>query len=203
MWMRSLCVVALVVATCLAQADIGDRFFAKIQKDALRDLERGKPAQQIEAAGQLGVAFAPQIAPVLANLLAHPDPVIRLAAAEKLWELAAQQSDAFAAVEPALRQALEDADAAVAMNAAGALAAMDVPARDLADARRRVLDDGRARGYVAFLAARGLVGIDPAPPLLPYLLEYYFNVIEEEARGGSDDNVEIAAKDGVVVIPAD
>jgi hypothetical protein len=194
MWMRSLCVVALVVAPCLAQADIGDRFFAKIQKDALRDLERGKPAQQIEAAGQLGVAFAPQVTPVLANLLAHPDPVIRLAAAEKLWEFAAQQADAFAAAEPALRQALADADAAVAMNAAGALAAMDVPARDLADARRRVLDDGRARGYVAFLAARGLVGIDPAPPLLPYLLEYYFNVIEEEARGGSDDNVEIAEK---------
>jgi hypothetical protein len=38
------------------------------------------------------------------------------------------------------------------------------------------------------------VGIDPAPPLLPYLLDYYLDAVEAEARGGSDDNVELGEK---------
>ncbi len=132
------------------------------------------------------------MAPVLATLLGNADPAIRLAAAEELWELAGQKPDAFSVAEPALRQALDDADPAIAMNAAGALATMNVPAEQLAPSRRRVLADRRVSGYVAFLAARGLVSVDPAPPLLPDLVDYYLDAVEAEARGGSDDNVQIA-----------
>lgn len=185
-------VVLIFAGATSPHADIGDSFFAKIQKNALRDLERGKPARQIEAAGQLGADFAPQVAPVLATLLGNADPAIRLAAAEKLWELAGQKPAAFSTAEPALRQALDDTDPAIAMNAAGALATMNVPAEQLAPSRRRVLADRRISGYVAFLAARGLVGIDPVPPLLPYLVDYYLDAVEAEVRDGSDDNVEIA-----------
>ena len=139
---------------------------------------------------------------MLAKHLANADPVIRLAAAEEAWEQASRKPEAFASTQSALRVALDDGDAAVAMNAAGALAAMDVPETELAAARRRVLSGG-VRGYVGFLAARGLVGIDPAPPLLPYLLDYYLDAVEAEARGGSDDNVELARPEAVMYEPMD
>lgn len=194
MLVRSLFVVVLCMAAPWASAeDFADRFWAKQNKEALRDLERGTPLKQIEAVGRLGPEFATQTAPVLAKHLPNPDPVVRLAAAEQAWEQASRKPEAFASTKPALRAALDDADAAVAMNAAGALAAMDVPEAELAAARRRALSGG-VRGYVGFLAARGLVGIDPAPPLLPYLLDYYLDAVEAEARGGSDDNVELGEK---------
>ncbi len=194
MLVRSLFVFVLLAAAHPATADdFAAKFIAKQNQDALRDLERGTPAKQVEAAGRLGPDFAAQTAPLLAKHLADADPVVRLAAAEKLWEQASRKPEAFVSTQPALRSALADADAAVAMNAAGALATMEVPESELAAARRRVLANG-VRGYVGFLAARGLVGIDPAPPLLPYLVDYYLDAVEAEERGGSDDNVELGEK---------
>ena len=58
------------------------------------------------------------------------------------------------------------------MNAAGALASMKEPAEALAPARRRVLQAGGQSRYAAFLAARGLIGIDPPATLVPALLTY-------------------------------
>ena len=183
MLVRSLFVFVLGFAAQAALADdVADQFWAKQNKEALRDLERGAPLKQIEAVGRLGPDFAAQTAPVLAKHLANADPVIRLAAAEQAWEQASRKPEAFASTQSALRVALDDGDAAVAMNAAGALAAMDVPETELAAARRRVLSGG-VRGYVGFLAARGLVGIDPAPPLLPYLLDYYLDAVEAKEYG--------------------
>lgn len=191
---RSLFVAFLcVAASCALADDVADKFWAKQNKDALRDLERGAPLKQIEAVGRLGPDYAVQTAPVLAKHLGNPDPVVRLAAAEEAWEQVGRKPEAYATTKPALFAALDDGDAAVAMNAAGALAMMDVPETELAAARRRALSNG-VRGYVGFLAARGLVGIDPAPPLLPYLLDYYLDAVEAEARGGSDDNVELGEK---------
>ncbi len=188
---RVLFVLALGFAAVAAHGnDFADKFLAKQNKDALRDLERGKPAQQIEAASRLGPDFAAQTSPVLARHLTHADASIRLAAAEQLWEQAARQPEVFASTQAALRGALDDSEAAVAMNAAGALAAMDVPEEELAPARRRVLAAG-ATGYVGFLAARGLIGIDPAPPLLPHLLDYYLDASEAAERGGSSHNRDI------------
>lgn len=194
MRVRSLFVLLLCLCCPVAFAsDTADAFWAKQNKDALRDLDRGAPLKQIEAIGRLGPDFAAQTAPVLARHLANSDPVIRLAAAKELWEQASRKPEAFAALKPALRVALDDGDAAIAMNAAGALASMDVPEAELSVARRRVLANG-VRGYVGFLAARGLVGIDPARPLLPYLLDYYLDAVETEARGGSHQNVELGEK---------
>lgn len=194
MLVRSLFVSVLCVAAPFALADdFADKFWAKQNKEALRDLERGAPLKQIEAVGRLGPEFAAQTAPVLAKHLADADPVVRLAAAEEAWEQVGRKPEAFTSTKPALFAALDDGDAAVAMNAAGALAMMDVPETELAAARRRALSNG-VRGYVGFLAARGLVGIDPPTPLLPYLLDYYLDAIEAEARGGSDDNVELGEK---------
>jgi hypothetical protein len=194
MLVRTLFVSMLwVVSAQVLADDVADKFWAKQNKEALRDLERGAPLKQVEAVGRLGPEFAAQTAPVLARHLAHPDPVVRLAAAEEAWEQVSRKAEAYTALKPALFAATEDADAAIAMNAAGALASMDVPEVELAASRRRVLAHG-VRGYVGFLAARGLVGIDPAPPLLPYLLDYYLDAVEAEARGGSDQNVEIGEK---------
>lgn len=181
-------------AIVTAQQDFADRFFAKVEKDALRDLERGKPAKQIEAARTLGAEHAARVAPVLAKHLGDPDPAIRLAAADLLWTIATSEPEGLLAAQPALRLALNDADAAVAMNAAGALTAMKVPDIETAEARRRVLQQGRAAGYVQFLAARGLIGIDPAAPLAPILVGYLFDAAGAEAQGGDDQNREIAVQ---------
>ena len=194
MLVRSL--LASCLSLCAHHVDAGDfaeKFLAKQNKSALRDLERGAPAAQIDAATQLGPDFAAQTAPVLAKHLTNSDAVVRRLAAEALWQQATQKPDAFSSTLPALRAALDDADAAVAMNAAGALATMEVPETELAAARRRVLSSG-VRGYVGFLAARGLIGIDPAPPLLPYMIDYYVDAVEAEERGGSDDNVKLAER---------
>ncbi len=190
-WGFVLCM--LLGATAPAADDSADKFWAQQNKEALRDLERGKPAQQIKAASRLGAKFAAQTAPVLIRHLGANEGPIRLAAAEVLWEVGADEPGAFASAQPALRTALDDADAAVAMNAAGALAAMGVAEGELAAARRRVLAAG-ARDYVGFLAARGLAGIDPAPGLLPYLLDYFLDAVEAKARDHSADNVELAEK---------
>jgi hypothetical protein len=178
----------------MAQEDFADRFFAKVEKDALRDLERGKPAKQIEAARTLGAKHAQRVAPVLARHLGDSDPAIRLAAADLLWTIAASEPEGLAAAQPALRIAIDDPDPAVAMNAAGALTAMKVPDIETAAARRRVLQQGRAAGYVQFLAARGLIGIDPGPPLAPIILGYLFDAAGAEAQGGDDNNREIAVQ---------
>lgn len=210
MLIRSLLVFVCCAFTHWAMADqSADKFWAKQNKEALRELERGDPLKQIKAVGRLGSDFAEQTAPVLVKYLAHADPSVRLAAAEEAWERVSDKAEAFASLNPALRVALEDDDAAISMNAAGALAAMGVAESELAPARRRVLTRG-VRGYVGFLAARGLVGIDPAPALLPYLLEYYFDAVEAQAQGGSRDNMElgekalaklVASKDRELILP--
>jgi hypothetical protein len=183
-----------LASQAMAQEGFADRFFAKVEKDALRDLERGKPAKQIEAARTLGAKHAQRVAPVLARHLGDSDPAIRLAAADLLWAIAASEPEGLAAAQPALRIAIDDADPAVAMNAAGALTAMKVPDIETAAARRRVLQQGRASGYVQFLAARGLIGIDPPLPLAPVILGYLFDAAGAEAQGGDDNNREIAVQ---------
>ena len=182
--------IAALPAT--AQASDADELRAEWRKESLRDLERGSPAEQIRAAKSLDVEFATKTAPVLAKHLSDGDPAVRLSAASLLWTLAGKSATAFEAARPALRTALDDPDGAVAMNAAGALASMKEPAEALAPARRRVLQARGQRPYVAFLAARGLIGIDPPPTLAPALLDYLEETTAAQKRGGSRDNVKLA-----------
>lgn len=165
--------VALLLAAALpARADFASRFFAEQRERNLRQLEEGKPLERVKAAESLGAAEAPRTIPVLSKALADADGAVRLAAANALWDLAQKNADAFQPAKPALLAALADADAGVAMHAAGALATLKVPAADLAPARKRVLAEGGGTPYVRFLAARGLIGIEPAPGLLAAMLPY-------------------------------
>ncbi|MBK7044675.1 MAG: hypothetical protein IPH50_14020 [Rhodanobacteraceae bacterium] len=91
MLVRSL--LASCLSLCAHHVDAGDfaeKFLAKQNKSALRDLERGAPAAQIDAATQLGPDFAAQTAPVLAKHLTNSDAVVRRLAAEALWQQATQ-----------------------------------------------------------------------------------------------------------------
>lgn len=175
----------------LAQSD-ADRIRAQWRKEALEDLGKDDPAAQIRAAKSLDVEFAAQTAPILARHLSNPDAAIRLSAASLLWTLAGKSATAFEAARPALRAALDDRDGAVAMNAAGALSSMKEPAESLAPARRRVLQMAGERRYVHFLAARGLIGIDPPAALAPAILAYLEETSVAARRGGSRDNVKLA-----------
>lgn len=163
---------------------------AGVEKDALRDLQRGKPPQQIMAAQVLGPAHAERVIPVLTKYLVDPDPVNRRAAADAFWNLASRKPAAMTDAQPALRSALDDEDPGVAMNAAGALTAMDVPAEQTAAARRRVLQTGGGTAYVQFLAARGLLGLDPSPSLVSPILAYLF----EPGTADSIPNRDIAVQ---------
>ncbi|HRE13654.1 MAG TPA: hypothetical protein PLD37_05595, partial [Usitatibacteraceae bacterium] len=170
---HAILLVALLLATALpARADFASRFLAEQRERQLRQLEEGKPLERVKAAESLGAAEAPRTIPVLSKALADTDGAVRLAAANALWDLAQKNADAFQPAKPALLAALADADAGVAMHAAGALATLKVPAADLAPARKRVLAEGGGTPYVRFLAARGLIGIEPAPGLLAAMLPY-------------------------------
>ncbi len=184
-------VVLLSALPAAAQGSFADKFFEEARKESLRDLEEGDPKEQLSAAKSLGVEGAAKSAPVLAKLLSHPDAAIRLEAASALWTLAGKSAEAFAPARPALTAALDDPDGAVAMNAAGALGAMKVGAETLAPARRRVLAQP-GTPYVRFLAARGLIGLDPAAVLAPALTTYLEQVAAAAKRGGSRDNVALA-----------
>lgn len=185
--------VAFAIPGAFAQGD-ADRLRAEWRKEALRDLESGDASEQLRAAKSLDVEFAATTAPILAKHLSHPDPAIRLSAASLLWTLAGKSATAFEPARAALRAALDDPDGAVAMNAAGALAAMKEPVEALAPARRRVLQSPGEKAYVAFLAARGLIGIDPPATLAPALLRYLEETTAARRRGGSRDNVQLARR---------
>lgn len=193
-WLPTLMSVLILSLSGVTEAfaeDYADKFFAKVEAEALRDLDRGKPEVKIESAGRLDPKHAAQVATALAPLLTHAKAEIRLGAANALWDMAGKNGDIVNA-RAALYAALDDADSEVAMNAAGALASMGVAESELAPARLRVLQGRPQSHYVEFLAARGLTGIEPPASLMPYLLAYYFDAVEDEAQGGSDDNVELA-----------
>ncbi len=181
----------LAPVPAVASSD-SDKIRAEWRADALRDLESPDAAKQIAAAKYLDVEAADRSAPILAGHLSHADAAIRLSAASLLWTLAGRSATAFEPARPALRAALDDPDGAVAMNAAGALSTMKEPAESLAPARRRVLQLPGQRRYVYFLAARGLIGIDPPATLAPAILGYLEETSVAARRGVSRDNVKLA-----------
>ena len=135
---------------------------------------------------------AQEEATALAKQLSDADAGSRLSAASKLWILAGKSPASGEAARPAFMAAVDDPDGAVAMNAAGALSNMKEPAEALAPARRRVLRERGQRSYIAFLAARGLIGIDPPITLAPALLDYLEDCAAAAKRGGSRENVQLA-----------
>jgi hypothetical protein len=110
----------------------------------------------------------------------------RIEAARLLWDV---HDAAKPAAIPALREALNDSEPSVVVHAAGALIAMDVPERELVDPLHRVLHDGKTSDR--FLAARALIGIDPAADLTPPILDY---VRKESPKGKNYDLARKAVK---------
>lgn len=195
--MRATRFAALLLPIVLAQplaagASDSDKIRAQWRAEALRDLESDDAAKQIAGAKYLDVEGADRTAPLLAKHLSHADVEIRRSAASLLWTLAGKKAAAFEPARAALRAALDDPDGAVAMNAAGALSNMKEPAESMAPARRRVLQLPGQRRYVHFLAARGLIGIDPPAALVTPLLDYLEETSVAAKRGGSRDNVKLA-----------
>jgi HEAT repeats len=153
---------------------------------------------RVEAADALA-RYAPQAAvPLLIEALNEPSEPVRRAAARGLRAIArdgkADDTAAARAAMPALRTALKDPSLAVAMYAADALEALGEPNMALADARRNALRVPGAYSYERFLAARGLIGVDPAPTLTPFVLDFLY---DEHARANSNDSA--GARDNIAV----
>jgi HEAT repeat protein len=170
-----LCILAtiLCLGAAIARADEQE-----LIRDYVKTLTKSKDAKErASAAHGLGGRKAPAAVDALARALSDPDASVREAAASALWDTG---KDA-AAAKPALQKTLADSDAAVVARVAGALAAMDVPDTELADAWRRALEGSRDDA-TAFVAARGLIGIDPAVKIAPAILTYLAKNAAEAAH---------------------
>ena len=154
---------------------------------------------RVEAADSLA-RYEPRAAvPILIDALNETSEPVRRAAARGLWTIAQNENPevtgAARSAIPALRIALGDVSLPVAMNSASALERMGEPAAALADVRRKALSASGPLAYERFLAARGLIGLDPAATLTPYVLEW---LLDEHRRAttpnstGARDNIRIA-----------
>lgn len=171
--------LAAAVPTLAAPGD--DAFTSSIKK-----LSRSKDAsERAEAAESLGKQGRAEAAAPLGDALSDPAPAVRAAAASALWALGEKAK----AAEPALWKALDDGDLGVVVHAAGALATLDAEPARLAPARRRCLAAGDVP--TRFLAARGLIGIDPPAGLLPHVLDY----LDLQAQRRADPSADYRARD--------
>ncbi len=166
---RSVRMLCILLALLCSRAALARWDEQDLIREYTKKLARERdPKERASAAHWLGGRKDPAAVDALAKALSDPDASVREAAASALWDTG---KDA-AAAKPALQKTLADSEAAVVARAAGALAAMDVPDTELADAWRRALEGSRDDA-TAFVAARGLIGIDPpakiAPPILTYL----------------------------------
>jgi hypothetical protein len=156
---------------------------------------------RIEAADSLARHEPRAAVPLLTEALNEPSEPVRRAAARGLWTIsrnpnALEAAPARAAV-PALRVALDDASLAVAMYAANALEQLGEAPASLAEARRKALRTPGPYVYERFLAARGLIGLDPPPALTTFVLEWLY---AEHVRANSTDSS--GARDNIVIANA-
>jgi hypothetical protein len=172
--MRLICCLLGLLLAGVATAD--PKEIARYQ----RWVERGD-VDGVDALARLHPASA---APVLAKALNQRDPQMRRAASNALWNLARDEkhADSVRAQTGALETALHDIEPGVAMNAAGALQALGWSREALAEPRRRVLH-ADASPYARFLAARGLIGIEPSDETTPALLDFLFANVREDNDG--------------------
>ncbi|HVQ53876.1 MAG TPA: HEAT repeat domain-containing protein [Thermoanaerobaculia bacterium] len=190
----AICIVLAAIHSGAARAHSGED---DLVKDYAKTLAKDRDAKErARAAHWLGGRKQPEAVAALAKALSDPDASVRQAAASALWDTG---KDAVAA-KPELEKALDDPVAAVVARAAGALAVMGVPDKELAPAWRRALEGSRDDA-TAFVAARGLIGIDPpeklAPPILTYLSKNAEEAENPKRTGSNFDDkksAEAAAK---------
>ena len=162
-------------------------------------MSRNTAVKDRVAAADSLARHAPRAAvPILVQALNETSEPVRRAAARGLWTVAQnEKSEAAAARDamPALRIALGDVSVSVAMNAAGALERLGEPPTTLAEYRRKALRTPGPFAYERFLAARGLIGLDPAPALTPYLSDWLFEEhkrVDSPNGSGALDNIRVA-----------
>lgn len=176
---------ARVLALCFALGFLAAAGFSQSDeekwiRDRAKTLAKDRDAKERAAAARwLGGRKSPEAVVALAKALSDPEASVREAAASALWDT----GEAAAAAKPELTKTLGDSDPAVVARAAGALAAMDVSQSELAAAWRRALDGARDDA-TAFLAARGLIGIDPPEKLAPPILTFLSKRAEAAAKSG-------------------
>lgn len=180
--MRKIVVVVVVVVgsilvpMLLAAQPKSDR--QKLVDSFAKGLKSRNVAERVEAVEDLGRLESVEAIAPLVTALSDPDARVREVAAGALWD----SSDVAAPAIPALRTALADPETAVVVRAAGALISMDVPAAELAEPLRLVLNKGDE--IDRFLAARALIGIDPAGTLANPILDY----LQRSTTGGAYPN---------------
>jgi hypothetical protein len=182
-------------SSCLAAAD---EAFIRASRGIL--MSRNMDTKDRVAAADSLARYEPRAAvPILVEALNETSDPVRRAAARGLWTIAqnenAEDAAAARAAIPALRIALGDGSVSVAMNAASALERLGEPAAVLGEPRRAALRMPGPYSYERFLAARGLIGIDPAAALTPYVLDWLH---DEHVRAnssnssGARDNIRVA-----------
>lgn len=194
--------LSIAIAVCAtaypAALAAADNAFIRASAGIL--MSRNMPAKdRVEAADSLA-RYEPRAAvPILIEALNETSEPVRRAAARGLWTIAQNENPevigAARAAIPALRIALGDTSISVAMNAASALERLGEPAAALADVRRKALRTPGSFAYERFLAARGLIGLDPGATLTPYVLDWLFDEHRRVATpnsSGARDNIRIA-----------
>ena len=145
------------------------------KRETLQTAVRGRdPAARLEAVERLSYTD-PDARMAFAAALSDTDAKVRAAAANQLWQA---EKDA-APFRAELTKALDDADADVAINAAGALQASGTKEAELVTVRKRILAAPGATVRARFLAARNLVGFEAPRKLLGPMIEY----LEQNTRG--------------------
>jgi HEAT repeat protein len=172
---------ALVICVLLAiqpSAGYAQSDEEKLVKGYAKTLAKDRDAsERALAANSLGGRESPEAVAALAKALSDLDASVRRAAASALWKT----GKGAAAAKPELQKTLADPDASVVARAAGALSSMGVPDKELATAWRRALEGARDDA-TAFLAARGLIGIDPPEKLAPLILTWLSKNAEDAVR---------------------
>lgn len=178
-WYTALALTILIVMTTSSLAqNKASQTQDKATVNAITTLSTAKSAsKRVQAAGRLKYKDNLSAAEALAvAMIKDSDSSVRSKAAGALWGHAYAES----AIE-ALWQATKD-EPQVAVRAAGALKSLGVPHEQLADAFRKGLV---AKGAVSqFNGARGLIGIDDAHDLLPYLLTQLFSQASKSNQSG-------------------
>ncbi len=194
--------MAAAVATCamISACSVVAADDASVRANAGILMSRSMDVKDRVGAAESLARYSPRAAvPTLIEALNETSEPVRRAAARGLWTIAqnenAEDAAAARAAMPALRIALGDVSVSVAMNAAGALERLGEPATVLAEPRRKALRTPGPYGYERFLAARGLIGIDPAVALTPYVLDWLFaeyRRLDSSDSSGARDNIRIA-----------
>lgn len=153
----SVTVLFLVLSLSVAASEIDN---------LAKDLKSRDVDTRVRTAEHLGRMKSAAATPLLVQALTDKESRVRSAAARALWDASDVAKDAI----PALRTALADPDPYVVGCAAGALLAMDVPAKEVAEPLRGVIARGDA--HDRFLAARLLIGTEPAGNLVAPIVEY-------------------------------